>query len=75
MLYSMCSDRRHDDKEKEPDFVEMVPVSDNSQRASTTEEKAPSQDREDAFNIHESLIASLGIEPERPHEAIEIFIH
>merc|ERR1712037_936863 len=26
-------------------------------------------------NVHQSLIASLGIEPERKHEAIEIFIH
>ena len=30
---------------------------------------------DDAFNIRENLIPSLGIEPERAHDPIEIFIH
>ena len=52
-------------------------TSDHYQRASTVEERSSKllTPKDDGFNVREQLRASLGVEEERPHDAIEIFIH
>ena len=77
--YLICSGANKPAKvEEEDEFVGgSYAVSDNYQRASEMSEK-PNKlltKKDDAYNVRENLIPSLGIEPERHHEAIEIFIH
>ena len=76
--FVVCTGANHPKVEEEDEIVGGdYAISDNYQRASLLEEK-PNQlltKKDDAFNVRENLIPSLGIEPERHHEAIEIFIH
>jgi len=72
----------HKDDHKDPE-IEMQNVTgggyatgdDDYQNADSFEQKKTITASEDGLQIKEDLIKSLGLEPERPHDAIEIFIH
>ena len=68
---------KHKIEEEDESVGGEFATSDNYQRASILEEKPTKMlsKKEDAFNVRENLIPSLGKEPERDHEAIEVFIH
>lgn len=77
-IYVIATGANHPKVEEEDEIVGgEFAISDNYQRASLLEE-TPSKmltKKDDAFNLRENLIPSLGIEPARSHEAIEVFIH
>lgn len=77
-IFIIATGANHPKVEEEEEIVGGdYAISDNYQRASVVEENPNKMltKKDDAFNVRENLIPSLGLEPERAHEAIEVFIH
>ena len=79
-IYEICCASHGHGKhvESEEEFVGGdYATGDNYTRASDIVEKTNEllTAKDDVYNIRENMIPSLGIEPERAHDPIEIFIH